>query len=121
MIRVKRVPGFNGEDVVLLAAVTAGLEAFAAMLVLAQRRGSSHLRQLRRAHEFVIEAGAADIELSDDRVVWRLDEAKAGEIVEKARVLTSKGGRPGHHYVDDMSSPAPHSYSHLMSTYRRVG
>lgn len=108
VIRVKGVPDFKGsENVVLLAADNAGLDAFAAALTLAQRNRVSYLKHGRRVHEFVIETGAASIELSDDRVVWRLDDAKACEIIEKAKVLTSNGGRPGHHYVDDMSSPAP--------------
>lgn len=108
VIRVKDVPDFRGsEDVVLLAADNAGLDAFAAALILAQRNRVSYLKHGRRVHEFVIETGAASIELSDDRVVWRLDDAKASEIIEKAKVLTNNGGRPGHHYVDDMSSPAP--------------
>ncbi|OBH03274.1 hypothetical protein [Mycobacterium sp. E1747] len=107
VIRVKSVPEFRGEDVVLLAADRAGLDAFSAALTLAQQRGSSQLQHGRRVHEFVIEATAANIELSDDRVTWRLDDAKAGEIIEKAQVLAGNGGRPGHHYVDDMSGPAP--------------
>ncbi|MEE6140453.1 hypothetical protein SKC41_29600 [Mycobacterium sp. 050128] len=106
VIRVKSVAEFRGEDVVLVAADSAGLAAFAEALALAQRIGLSHLTHGRRVHEFIIQAGAAAIELSDERVVWRLDDAKANEILDKAQVLTSSGGRAGHHYVDDMSSPA---------------
>lgn len=108
VIRIKCVPDFKGsEDVVLLAADNAGLNTLVAALTQAQRNGVSHLKHRRRVHEFVIETGAAAIELSNDRVVWRLDDAKASEIIEKAKVLTSNGGRPGHHYVDDITSPAP--------------
>jgi hypothetical protein len=50
-------------------------------------------------HEFRIEAGAADIELQDDRVVWRLDDAKAVEINEKLTAMRHRTDA-GHHYVD---------------------
>jgi hypothetical protein len=104
-IRVKHVSEFNGEDVVLLAMDHAGVDTFLAALTQAEQQGSSQLQRRGRVHDFVIEAGAADIELEDDRVVWRLDHTRAVEIVEKLKVLSSSG-RPGHHYVDDMFSPA---------------
>ncbi|ORA35422.1 hypothetical protein BST20_17650 [Mycobacterium branderi] len=105
-IRIKHVPDFKGEDVVLLAVDDAGLDTFLAALIQAQQHGSSRLQRRGRVHEFVIEAGAADIELSDDRVRWRLDHTKAAEIIEKLKV-SSNSEHPGHHYVDDMLSPAP--------------
>jgi hypothetical protein len=107
VIRVEYVPEFRGEDVVLLAADCAGFDAILAALKDVRRYGSSRLQHRRRVHEFLIEAGAADIELADDRVVWRLDDAKAGEIIEKVKVLGTSNGESGHHYVDDMLSPAP--------------
>jgi hypothetical protein len=76
VIGVRRVREFKGADVVLLAADSAGLDTFLAALTEAQRQGSSRLQRRGRVHDFVIEAGAADIELDDDRVVWRLDHAK---------------------------------------------
>lgn len=106
MIRVKRVRYFKGEDVVLLAADGTGIDTLLATLADAQRAGSSRLAGADVVHDFVIEAGAAHIELRDDRALWRLDPGKATEIVEKLRVL-SASGRPGHHYVDDMSGSAP--------------
>lgn len=106
VIRVKRVSEFKGEDVVLLAMDHAGLDTFLAALTQAEQQGSSQLQRRGRVHDFVIEAGAADIELDDDRVVWRLDHTRAVEIIEKLKVLSSSG-QPGHHYVDDMFSPAP--------------
>lgn len=105
VIRVKRVDEFKGEDVVLLAIDSAGLATFVAALNQAQRHGAARLHSRRRVHEFIIEASAADIELGSDRVVWRLDHVKAIEISEKLQVLSSDG--PGHHYVDDMHTPAP--------------
>ncbi len=104
--RIKRVSEFKGEDVVLLAMDRAGLDSFLAALTQAEQQGSSRLQRRGRVHDFVIEAGAADIELDDDRVVWRLDHTRAVEIIEKLKVLNSSG-HPGHHYVDDMFSPAP--------------
>jgi hypothetical protein len=105
-IRVKHVPEFNDEDVVLLAFDSAGLDTFLTALTEAQQRGSSRLHRPRRVHDFAIEAGAADIELADDRTVWRLSHAKVAEIIEKLTAMSSSE-RPGHHYVDDMLSPAP--------------
>ena len=105
-IRVKRVSEFKGEDVVLLAMDHAGLDTFLAALTQAEQQGSSQLQRRGRVHDFVIEAGAGDIELDDDRVVWRLDHTRAVEIIEKLTVLSSSS-HPGHHYVDDMVSPAP--------------
>jgi hypothetical protein len=49
--------------------------------------------------QFVIQVGAADIELGEHRVVWRLDHAKAVEIVAHLTAMTSNDG-PGHDYVD---------------------
>ena len=54
-------------------------------------------------HQFVIQAGAADIELGENRIVWLLDHAKAVEIVEDLTVM-SNNDRPGHNYVD-ISTP----------------
>jgi len=105
-IRVKRVSEFKGEDVVLLAMDRAGLDTFLAALTQAEQQGSSQLQRRGRVHDFVIAAGAADIELDDDSVVWRLDHTRAVEIIEKLKVMSSSG-HPGHHYVDDMFSPAP--------------
>ena len=106
VIGVKHVPEFKGEDVVLLATDSAWLDIFLAALTEAQQQGSSRLQRRGRIHDFVIEAGGADVELHHDRVVWRLDQTKAGEIIEKLKVLGSSG-HPCHHYVDHMFSPAP--------------
>jgi hypothetical protein len=106
VIRVRRVREFKGEDAVLLAVDGAGLDTFLAALTQAEQQGSSRLQHRGRVHDFVIEAAAADIELEDDRVVWRLNHAKAVEIIEKLKVLRSSGN-PCHHYVDDICCPAP--------------
>jgi hypothetical protein len=104
-IRVKHVRDFKFEDVVLLAMDSAGLQTFLAAVTQAERRGSGRLQRRGRVHDFVIEAGAADIDLADERVVWRLDRAIAGEII-KALAGLGRSDRSCHQYVD-MVSPAP--------------
>ena len=103
IIRVELAPEFRGEDVVLLAMDGAGVTNFVTALSDAEQRGSSQLEHDGVTHQFVIQAGAADIELGDNRVVWRFDHAKAVEIVNE---LTAMGDddRPGHNYVD-IASP----------------
>jgi hypothetical protein len=98
-IRVLLAPEFRGEDVVLLAMDGAGVTTFITALRDAEPRGTSELEHDGVTHQFVIQAGAADIELGDDRVVWRLDHAKAAEIVGDLTMMSSHDG-PGHNYVD---------------------
>jgi ATPase subunit of ABC transporter with duplicated ATPase domains len=81
IIRVLLAPEFRGEDVALLAMNGAGVTTFVTALRDAEQRGSSELEHDEVTHQLVIQAGAADIELGEDRVVWRLARAKAVEIV----------------------------------------
>lgn len=104
IIHVEFAPDFRGEDVVLLAMDGAGVATLVTAFKEAAAQGASRLQHNEITHEFRVEAGAADIELDADRVVWRLDPAKAAEIIEKLDVLRSSD-RPGHHYVD-ISQPA---------------
>jgi hypothetical protein len=103
IIRVELAPEFRGEDVVLLAMDGAGLNTFITALGDANQRGSSQLEHDGVTHQFVMQVGAADIELGENRVVWRLDHAKAVEIVEDLAVMRNND-RPGHNYVD-ISTP----------------
>jgi hypothetical protein len=104
-IHIEFAPEFIlGDDVVLLAMDGAGVAVFAAALKDAERQGASQLQHRGVTHDFLIEADEADINLSDTRVVWRLDAAKAAEIIENLDVL-SNADRPGHQYVD-ISEPA---------------
>ena len=103
IIRAELAPEFRGEDVVLLAMDGAGVRTFLTALRDAGQRGASQLEHDGITHQFVIQVGAADIELGENRVVWRLDHAKAAEIVEDLTVM-SNNDRPGHNYVD-ISSP----------------
>lgn len=106
-VRLKRLPDFKGDDVVLLAVDDAGLAAFVAALVTALQNGASRLQRRVRSHQFVIvDDGASHIAVDDACVVWRLNRVKAREILEKSQALGGDG-HPGHHYVDEMSSPAP--------------
>jgi len=69
----------------------------------AVRLGSSQLEHGGVTHEFVMQAGAADVEVGEGRVVWRLDHPKAVEIVDDLKALADGDG-PGHNYVD-ISTP----------------
>lgn len=101
-IRAQFAPDFRSEDVVLLAMDTPGTAAFQAALGDAVRHGFSRLEHDGVVHEFRIEPDAADVDLEDRRVSWRLDSATATDILE---YLAAPGDRPGHHYVD-IRSPA---------------
>ena len=103
IIRAELAPEFRGEDVVLLAMDGAGVTTFLTALRGAEQRGVSQLEHDGITHQFVIQAGAADIELGENRIVWLLDHAKAVEIVEDLTVM-SNNDRPGHNYVD-ISTP----------------
>jgi hypothetical protein len=103
IIRAELAPEFKGEDVVLLAMDGAGVATFLAALRDAQQRGTSQLEHDGVTHQFVLQAGAADVELEEDRVVWRLDHSKAAEIVEDLTAM-SDDDRPAHNYVD-ISTP----------------
>jgi len=110
VIRVNFLPEFHyGDDAVLLTLDGGGVDEFKAALSDAMGRESSRLEHDGVTHEFRIVPGTADIELDPAYVLWRLDHAKAGEIVEDLAVLSDagSGGRPagGHFYVD-MSTPA---------------
>ncbi len=98
-IRVELAPEFRGEDVVLLAMDGAGVDTFTAALRDAEQRGASQLEHDGVTHQFVIQAGSADIELGENHVVWRLDHAKAIEIIDDLTIMSDSNG-PGHNYVD---------------------
>jgi hypothetical protein len=105
VIRVNFLPEFYyGDDAVLLTLDGGGVDEFKNALSYAERRGSSRMEHDGVTHEFRIEPGTADIELEPTHMVWRLDHAKAVEIIEDLAVLSDNGsvGRPtsGHFYVD---------------------
>jgi len=105
MIHVELVPELDfGYDAVLLAMDDLGVDAFLAPLRQAEQQGSSRLEHGGMTHEFFIEADAANIELYDDRVVWRFDHSTAVEIIEMLTAMKQQSGA-GHYYVD-IATPA---------------
>ena len=105
VVRAGLAPKFYfGRDAVLLAMDNAGVNPFLSALTQAQKQGSSRLSLAGMSHLFVIEPGAADVEFHDGEVVWRLDHAKAAELIE---LLTDMSQHPGAgHYYVDISAPA---------------
>jgi len=106
VVHAELIEGNYGHaDEVLLAMNNAGVDTVLAALTQAAQKGSARLDHGVTIHQFVIEPGAADIEFGDGTVLWRLDSAKAAEIIE---FLTEMHDHPsaGHHYVDYMSTPA---------------
>ncbi|RAV12591.1 hypothetical protein DQP57_09705 [Mycobacterium colombiense] len=95
---------YMGDDAVLLAMDTAGVDTVLAALTEAAQQASARLDHGATIHQFIIEPEAAEIEFRDGAVVWRLDAAVAAEIIE---LLTEMHDHPGsgHHYVD-ISKPA---------------
>lgn len=107
VIRVNYLTNFHyGDDVVLLTMDRAGVYEFQAALRDAAQSGDSRLEHAGVVHEFHIEPGAGDIELQPAHVVWRVDQARATEIIEDLAGLAEGEHRACHQYVDDMLSPA---------------
>jgi hypothetical protein len=109
-IRVNFLPEFYyGDDAVLLTLDGGGVDELHGALSDAAQRGSSRLEHNGVTHDFRIEPGRADVELDCAYVVWRLDRAKATEIIDDLAALSSNDGvgqvASGHFYVD-LSTPA---------------
>jgi hypothetical protein len=96
---------YFGDDAVLLVMDTDGVKAVLSALVRAQQQGASRLEGIGTVHDFLIKPDAADIELRDDGVEWRLSHAKATEISELLTAMTQSTTAAGHYYVD-ISTPA---------------
>jgi hypothetical protein len=106
VIHAEFAEGFDfGHDAVVMVMDTSGVKTFLAAVTQAEQRGSSRLVHGDTIHQFLIEPGAADIEFHDGSVVWRLDHAKAAEIIELLTEITESTNAAGHHYVD-ISTPA---------------
>lgn len=103
VIRVNYLAGFHyGEPAVLVTLDTAGVQQLTTALRNAVDHHESTLQHDGVTHQFVVEPGGADIDLVPTLVVWRLDRAKAREILGYLDTLGAPG--PGHQYVD-MRSP----------------
>ena len=105
---------YSGDDAVLLAMDSAGVDGVLAAVTQAARQGSAQLDHGATVHQFLIQAGGADVEFGEGTVVWRLDSAVASEIIE---LLTEMHDHPGsgHHYVD-ICKPEDIQFSPLTST-----
>jgi hypothetical protein len=95
----------SGHDAVLLAMDDAGVGEVLAAVTQAVQQGSARLDHGALSFLFRIEAGAADIEFLNGAVVWRLDAAKAEELIELLSSMVESGIPDGHHYLEGMSSP----------------
>ena len=109
VVRINFLPEFYlGDDAVLLTLDGSGIDKVKDAVDEARNNHSSRFLHNGVAHEFHIEPGAATVDLSPTRVVWRLDGAKAAEISEDLAALGAlrgSGSTAGHFYVD-MTSPA---------------
>ena len=97
----------SGDDSVLLAMDGAGVDDVLATVTQAARQGSARLDHGATVHEFLIQAGAADVEFGEGTVVWRLDSAVASEFIE---LLTEMHDHPGSG-TTMWISPSPQTYS----------
>jgi hypothetical protein len=109
VVRVNFLPEFYlGDDAVLMTLDGSGVDKVKDAVEEARNNRSSRFLHNGVAQEFHIEPGAATVDLSPTRVVWRLDQAKAAEIsedLEALGALRGSGRTAGHFYVD-MNSPA---------------
>ena len=106
VIHAELIEGTYGHaDEVLLAMDTAGVDTVLAALTQAAQKGSARLDHGVTIHQFDIEPGAADIEFGEGTVLWRLDSAKAAEIIEFLTEMHDHPDDSGHYYVD-ISKPA---------------
>lgn len=94
-----------GDDAVLLAMDDAGVSEVLAAVTQAAEQGSAQLDHGATRYQFLIEPGAAEVQFEEDRVIWRLDAAKAEEIMILLGSMLGSGIAEGHHYVD-ISTPA---------------
>jgi hypothetical protein len=99
VIRVNFLPEFDfGHDAVVLTMDHAGVDDVIAILKRAEPGRPSVFEHDGVTQEFYIEPDGADIELKKTHIVWRLDRAKADEIIDYLDTLREP--RAGHQYVD---------------------
>jgi len=86
--RVKKMPGFFCDDVVLLAADREGVEAFERALTEAKKENvPSHLLASGTSHEFYAGGSETRAKLDKRRVIRRLTEKKASKILDNLWAL----------------------------------
>lgn len=109
VVRVNFLPEFHlGDDAVVMTLDGSGVDEVKDAAEEARNNRSSRFLHNGVAQEFHIEPGAATVDLSPTRVVWRLDQAKAVEISDNLVALSalSGSGRSAGHFYVDMTSPA---------------
>jgi hypothetical protein len=109
VVRVNFLPEFYlGDDAVLLTLDAGGVDTMKAAVAEARNTRSSRLLHDDIIQEFLIEPGAATVELTPARVVWRLDADKAAEIADALVALSipRDGGKTAGHFYVDFASPA---------------
>lgn len=107
VVRINYLTNFHyGDDVVLLTMDRAGVYVFQTALSDAERQGNSRLDHDGVTHDFRSQPGAANLELQPTQVVWRLDQARATEIIRGLAVLGEGEQHAAHQYIDEMFTPA---------------
>lgn len=94
---------YFGDDAVVVAMDTAGLDVLAAALEQARTHGDSRFAHHGHTHRILAQAGAADLELHDAHVHWRLDHIALAGMIDMLAAL--KDSNSGHHYAD-IATPA---------------
>jgi hypothetical protein len=93
-----------GDPAILLNTDHDGIRIFESAVRQAHKTGEATFEHEGVKHEIVREAGAADIEVKPQTVVWRFDDAKLLELLELMVPMVSND-RPGHQYFDELKSP----------------
>ena len=102
IVRVNYLPEFYlGDDAVLLTLDGGGVDTMKAAVVEARNNRSARVLHDGVVQEFYIEPGAATVELTPARVVWRFDDAKAAEIANDLASLSAprRNGTTAGHFL----------------------
>lgn len=99
---------YFGDDAVLLAMDGSGVDELRGALSETARTGHVVRAYGGITHEFTMTTAAADIDLTANRVCWRLDPTKAAEIIDHLTVLSTprEGGNTAGHFYVDLHAPA---------------
>jgi hypothetical protein len=76
-----------GDDVMLLSMDGTGAMTVARALDRCAQAGSAQLIDNARLYTFVVEPGAAHLEITGRRSVWRLDGGKVAELLHRVHAL----------------------------------
>jgi hypothetical protein len=108
VVRFNFLPEFYLDDDAVLTLDGGGAGKMKDSAEKARNNRSSRFLHNGVAQEFYIDPGAATVDLSPTRVVWRLDHAKAAEISEDLVALRTPrdSGRTAVDFYVDIASPA---------------